>query len=64
MCRDVAVVVKSVTSCRDSGSVGFRLFGADVNSVAWVGYLFVLRYLVAWDLVQDIHAFSGATALE
>ena len=38
--------------------------GADVNSVAWVGYFFVLRYLSVWDPVEDVHAFSDAIALE
>ena len=64
MCRNVAVVVKSVTSCCEPGSVGFGLFGSNVYSVPWVGHFFVLRYLVAWDPVKDIHAVSGAIALE
>ena len=58
------MIVKLVTTCCDSGLVGFELFGTDVDCVAWAGHFFVLRYLGAGDPVEDVHAFSGAIALK
>ena len=58
------MIVKLLATCCDSGSVGFGLLGADVGGVAWVGHLFVLRYLSAGDPVKDVHTFSGAITLE
>ena len=58
------MIVKSVATCCDSCSVGLRVFGADVNGVAWVGHFFVLKYLGAGDPDEDVHAFSGAKAME
>ena len=54
------MIVKSAATYCDSGSMGFRIFGADVDGVAWVGHFFALRYLDVRDPVEDVYAFSGA----